>query len=61
MLQRPIKHSALDRDRGGATWFEDVEIVDPEPTQEEILRNVGLLLAIALGFAAIVGAIFIGG
>ncbi len=57
MLQRSIKQSALDRYRASATWFEDTGIVDREPTQGEIVRDIGLLLAIALGFAAIVSAV----
>jgi hypothetical protein len=32
--------------------------LDPVPTQEEILHEVGLLLAIALGFAAMASAAF---
>jgi hypothetical protein len=53
MLQRFIKLSGLDRDHESTAWFEDA---DAGPTQEEILHDMGLLLAIVLGFAVVVSA-----
>jgi len=51
MLQQQTKRVAV---RGTA----DTDLFEPSPTQEEILHDVGLLLAIALGFAATVSAAF---